>query len=92
MKTAQYYTGSKNIYYSVYDKRELRNKCKCGKCVDKDGFKTVLSTWHASCLKFTRDLDMARDIAGKDKENFVIFSQEHDWGGMDTFSDMKLVN
>lgn len=65
-------------YYEVYLKKDLREKCKCGLCVNHNGFKTTLTTWHAAPIYTGEDIDSAREIK-VENPNSIIFEEERAW-------------
>lgn len=69
------------IYYSIYDKKEIREKCECGHCVDLDGFKNRLTAWHANRLLFTDSLEKVNELM-ENNSNCVAFKANY-------FSDFK---
>lgn len=64
------------IYYSIYSKNEIRENCQCGLCINADGFKNTLSTWHASRLLFTNDTNKVSEFV-KRKTDIIIYSARY---------------
>lgn len=65
--------------YKVFRRDELRDKCKCGFCFNKKGFKNTLKTWHASVQLFTDKIEHAFNYIDGEQEKYVIFKAKYAW-------------
>jgi hypothetical protein len=64
------------IYYSVYDIKEIREKCDCGHCINLNGFKNTLTTWHANKLLFTDSIEKVNEFI-KNNNNYIAFKAKY---------------
>ena len=59
--------------YSVYKRKDLRENCNCGKCVNHDGFSNVLKTWHAPRCLFTDDINKVISLVNDNTDEYIIY-------------------
>lgn len=76
-------------HYEVYLKKELRKNCKCGRCVNHNGFKTTLTTWHAVPIYKGDSLEEALDVR-KQTKGSILFEEQRAWN-YEQLTDQKEV-